>query len=210
MSARLARYSLSGGQGVISGRNSTGGWAMPDIDDGATPRTEKPGGEVWRAVRLAAIVIAIAPWLGACSPGRPPAPAPAPGAVSRPAIAVQSLPPAAPGPSINEKPLAGPIALAPSMTGAPPAASAPPALRPEPPAVSATPAAPAPPTPAPAPVAMPAPPPAPAVGMPAPAPIAATPQPSAISCPPGATAVWSEPDLAGTPVAICRRLPTGR
>jgi len=177
---------------------------MPEAGNRAIALRQKPRGDAWgrrgvrswafspRACPVGAIITVIPLWLGACSPSEPAAQAP----------------PASLGSSITVQPLTGPIALAPSVTGAP----APAAATPEPSPMPAPPPAP-PPAPAPA-VAMPAPPPAPAPVAeasppPAPAPVAATPPP-AIFCPPGATAVWSEPDLAGTPVAICRRLPTGR
>jgi 2-oxoglutarate dehydrogenase E2 component (dihydrolipoamide succinyltransferase) len=91
---------------------------------------------------------------------------------------------ASPASPITAEPSAGPIALAPSMTGAPAPAPAP---LPEPaPAVAAP---------------EPLPPPAPA-----PAEAAAVETPAAPSpCPPGQIAVISKPDMAGTPVVLCRR-----
>src|SRR6266567_3294202 len=118
---------------------------MPDIADGWVAPREKTGRAAWRigAVRSAMTAVAIALWLGACSPVEHPAP---------PAVADISPP------TIVEPP-PGPIALAPSITGTP----VPP---PAPVRAAATPAPPlAMPLEA---VALPAPPPAPAVAMPAP------------------------------------------
>ncbi len=93
----------------------------------------------------------------------------------------------------------GPIALAPSMTGVPAPSPAPARPLPPPPARSIAVATPAPPPRPAAAVEIPTPPPTPfaAVGIPTVAPF---------PCPPGAIAMWSEPDVAGTPVPICRRL----
>jgi hypothetical protein len=153
---------------------------MPGIDDRAIVLRQQPsrGGSSCRVVRSVAIISAIPLWLGACSPiGQ---------STSQAAVA---------SPPTTVKPLPGPIVLAPSMTG--PLALAPP---PAPP-----------PTPAPA-LAMPAPPPgaALAVAIPAlpPGPTTAVEIPTfaSVPCPPGAIAMWGEPDMSGTPVPICRRL----
>ena len=84
-------------------------------------------------------------------------------------------------PSIAPEPIPGPIALAPSMTG-----TAPPA-RPS----------------VPAPVRHLTPPPVPPTAV-------AIPVAALAPCPPGSIAMWSEPDVTGTPVPICRRLPPPR
>jgi pyruvate dehydrogenase E2 component (dihydrolipoamide acetyltransferase) len=111
------------------------------------------------------------------------------------------------------EPARGPIVLAPGMTGAPPAAPSPVPARP----VAASRPVPAPPLPAAA-VEMSAPPPAsaptPERAMPVAVPMSSAaveiPTFAPVSCPPGAIAMWSEPDVTGTPVAICRRLPPPR
>ncbi len=65
---------------------------MSDIDDGAISLTEQRRRAARRicVVRSAAIIIAVAPWLGVCGP-RPSAPAPV--ATAEPPVTVQSLPP---------------------------------------------------------------------------------------------------------------------
>ncbi len=172
---------------------------MPTIDDGAISLREKPGRDLWpiRVVRSTAIIIAIPLWLGACSLPQRSEPAPI----------------ASPTPPVALKPTPGPIALVPSMTGTPlppPAPARPPAPPPRPATAVATapPLAP-PPAPAAAPPVAPPPPLAstqPAAPPAAPATADAIAAPPSIPCPPGTMAMWSEPDLAGTPVAICRRL----
>ena len=92
-------------------------------------------------------------------------------------------PPTAAGtnpPSVEPTPAPGPIALAPSITGA------------------------AAPVPAPVPVPPPLPPPLPLPPPPVPAAAVEIPTFAPASCPPGAIAMWSAPDSAGAPVAICR------
>jgi hypothetical protein len=175
---------------------------MPDIDDAAIALSEKPAREARRIrlVRSAAIVLALSAWLGACAPSEPAAPAPL--TSPSPPITVTPLP--GPNPPVAANPSTGPIALAPSMTGAP--ATAPPP-KPTPPATAEP--------PAPTAVASPAPAPPPASAQPVaspPPPVSTQPAGDSTAaaaigpCPSGTIAVWSEPDLAGTPVAICRRL----
>jgi hypothetical protein len=96
-------------------------------------------------------------------------------------------------PTIAEAPL-GPIALAPNITGTPlpPPTPASAVAIPAPPSSMPVAAVALPPEPPPAPVAVETP--------------AAAPSP----CPPGATAVLSKPDMSGTPVLLCRRLPPTR
>lgn len=114
---------------------------------------------------LIVFALSLAPWLGACSP------------IKEPAADAARIPDS----PITAETLAGPVALAPSLTGAP----ATPAL---PEASPAKPAAP------------PAEPPA-STAMSAAAPA---------RCPPGSIAMWSQPDAAGTAVSICRRLNPAR
>ena len=145
---------------------------MPTIDD--APISPWP----IRAARLVVVIAAVALWLGACAPieDRPP---PTAAGTNPPSVEPASAP--------------GPIALAPSITGAAAPVPAP---------------VPVPPPPRPLPAAAPAarsrcrdartaPPPsaAAAVEIPTFAPA---------SCPPGAIAMWSAPDSAGAPVTICR------
>ena len=111
-------------------------------------------------VRSGAVMLVTALYLAACVPIE------------------NSAPPAAAAPA------AGPIALAPSMTGTPAPPPAPVIPWPAPP----TPAAPASMSTPPAAVATP-------VAAPSPSP-----------CPPGAIAMLSKPDFGGTPVPICHRL----
>jgi 2-oxoglutarate dehydrogenase E2 component (dihydrolipoamide succinyltransferase) len=157
---------------------------MPEIEDAAFALWETPGQRAWRhrAARSAAIVIVVPLWLGACAPADHSAPAPlaSPGAPIT--VEPSTGPIASPGSPSTAEPSTGPIALAPTMTGAP---APEPAPLPEP-----APAAPE-----------PLPPPAPA-----PAEAAAVETPAAPSpCPPGQIAVISKPDMAGTPVVLCRR-----
>jgi hypothetical protein len=129
--------------------------AVPTIDDG--PISPRP----IRAARLVVVIAAVSLWLGACVP-----------------IEDRS-PPTAAGtnpPSVEPAAAPGPIALAPSITGA------------------------AAPVPAPGPV----PPPLPLPPPPVPAAAVETPPFAPASCPPGAIAMWRAPDAAGAPVTICR------
>jgi hypothetical protein len=166
---------------------------MATIDDGPLSQGGKPGRAprqvrvvrpvaVTRAV-IRAVIVAIPVWLGAC------------------ALMEDWPPPTAAGinpPAVEPAP--GPIALAPSMTGGPAAVPSPVAA----PARPLAPSRPLPPLPAPAAaVAMPAPPPAPSAAV-------VIPTFAPILCPPGAIAMWSEPDAAGTPVPICRRFHPSR
>lgn len=157
---------------------------MPTIADRALSRGGKSGRRP--AAMIAPAIIAIPVWLGpvwlgACAPMQdwpPPATAGTNPPTVEPAPCPITSAPIGPGPITS-----APIVLAPSMTGA----AAPP------PAPTHT-AAPVPPPSRPAPPpAMPA----AAVDIPTFAPV---------SCPPGAVAMWSGPDAAGVPVAICRRL----
>jgi hypothetical protein len=152
----------------------------------------------WPAAVIAAIIVGIPAWLlGACGLMQE---LPAPEAAGIDARMVEP----SPGPIAS-----GPIVLAPSMTGAP----VPPTTPPSPPATPVVAVAPTPPLsrPLPPPIIPVAAPPAPPalaipVAMPAPAPAAPVDIPTfaPVSCPPGAIAMWSEPDAAGTPVPICR------
>ena len=149
---------------------------MPNIDD--APISPWP----IRTARLVVVIAAVAPWVGACAPmeDRPPPTAAGTAGTNPPSVEPASTP--------------GPIALAPSITGA------------------ATIPVPAPvPVPPPRPLPLPPPPvPAAAVAMPAPPspPSAAAtveiPTFAPATCPPGAIAMWSAPDSAGAPVTICR------
>lgn len=157
---------------------------MPTIDD--RPRTG--------TVRSAAVVVVLALSAGACAPMKNP---PAPTAAAAAPIKVEPLP--------------GPIALAPSFTGTPVAASSPPAQPTPAVADEATAVNPVP-VPAAAAATRPAAPiPAAAVATSAPAPVA--PEGSAPvaggglpQCPPGTIAMWSQPDVVGTRVGICHAL----
>ncbi|HEV2335413.1 MAG TPA: hypothetical protein VGS13_07945 [Stellaceae bacterium] len=151
---------------------------MPDVEAVALRQNARRGAWRRRMVRswafspracpVGAIAIAVLVWFTACAPAEEPGatPAPAPLAGPRPATIVE--------------PSAGPIPLAPSMTGTV-APALPPAQSPAPP-----------------------PEPAPAIAMPEPPPPAPSP------CPPGQIATWSKPDMAGTPVVLCRPLNPGR
>ncbi|HEV8679481.1 MAG TPA: hypothetical protein VGQ90_08915 [Stellaceae bacterium] len=172
---------------------------MPSSDDGKRSRPGRFGS--------ALILTALSLLIGACAPIN------------------ESAPPGAANSPIAAEPLPGPIALAPSITGAPAASSTPrrsaPAVAtqtpsPEPIEAAATPALPPTPT---ATVAAPAasPKPVPAVATPAtPATAVAAPAPTASvedsvpiptgplpQCPPGTIAMWSKPDIIGTRVGIC-------
>ena len=148
----------------------------------------------WRGVARAAGITALF-WLGACMPAEPP------GSGEETAAAAPAVPVESAGP-------VGPVALAPSMTGMSAAPTEPP--------VRSTAAAPPPPAPEPAPVAVAPPPPPPPPAPPAPEPtvvVAAAPADAAtappapsIVCPPDSVAMWSKPDLAGVPAAICHQL----
>jgi hypothetical protein len=127
-------------------------------------------------------------------------------------VPVTDAPPGTAGsaqPPIAAKPLPGPVALAPGMTGGAPAPAAVHPAAP-PPAPIAAPAAAIPAAPAPAPVT-PSPPPAPvqpAASAPTAVPAVAIPAaaPPGASCPQGSIGMWSPPDVTGTAVYICRRL----
>lgn len=167
---------------------------MPVISD--RPFTQ--GGKLlrWQAPVAAASIIATSVWLGACGMMQDWPPPDATG-TQRPAVeAARHAPGAiAPGP-IAPGPIApGPIVLAPGMTGVPPPTPAH-AMAAAPAPASAPPSRTVP--PAPAPLA------APAAAMPAAAVDIPTVAPAI--CPPGTVAMWSQPDAAGAPVAICRRL----
>jgi hypothetical protein len=164
---------------------------MHDIDDGTISARKKSGNDASRPhLRSAAIVVALTALLAACSLVQP-----------KPTEAAAEA-----SPPVVTEPL-GPIALAPSLTGVPTPPPAP--VRPEAARITAVPLAPpAPPPPEAPPIAaVPPPPPTPAEpAAPPPAPAAAIPATVPIICPPGSIAMWSEPDLAGTAVPICRRL----
>jgi hypothetical protein len=146
------------------------GEVMPDLDKG------------W--VVLISAVWAVAVWLGGCAPAEQ--------AMHEPVVV--------PSPPVAVEKAAGPIVLAPELTGHPPPPPKPPRA-----------AAPTVPPPSPAPPPVIAAPPPPAVrASPAAAPIeppAATALPEAAppQCPPGMIGRWSPPDSAGVPVFICRR-----
>jgi hypothetical protein len=176
---------------------------MPEIEDAAIAPRENPGHRAWhhrtarswafspRACPVGAIVVAVPLWLGACAPADRSAPTPFAGSSAPITVEPSTGPIASPGAPIIAEPSAGPIALAPSMTSAPAPA---PVLAPPPepaPAVAA-------PEPLPA-VAAAEPPPAPAAAAAAETPVAPSP------CPPGQIAVISKPDMAGTPVVLCRQ-----
>ena len=152
----------------------------------------------WRAAVIAAIIVGIPAWLGACGLMQEWPPPETAGINAR----MVEPSPGATAP--------GPIVLAPSITGAP-------ASPPAPPSPPATPVAAAPtpplsrPLPPPAmPVAVPPAPPEPAIPVAARAPAPAAPVDiptfAPASCPPGAIAMLSEPDAAGVPALICRRV----
>jgi hypothetical protein len=133
--------------------------AVPTIDD--APISPWP----IRAARVVVVIAAVALWLGACAPmeDRPPPTAAGTAGTNPPSVEPASAP--------------GPIALAPSITGAA--------------------------APVPAPVPVP-PPPLPLPPPPVPAATVEIPTFAPASCPPGAIAMWSAPDSAGAAVAICR------
>lgn len=163
---------------------------MRRIGDQATRSCDRPG----RDRQSAAILLALLFGLAACAPIKEGAPAKTT---------------AGPNPPVTTEKLA-PVALAPGMTGgpaAPPSAkpspspaatAAPPAEPAAPPA--ATPAAATPAAPTPAAATPPAATPAVAAAPPAP------PPPPGVSCPLGTIGMWSQPDIIGTPVYICRQL----
>jgi len=127
----------------------------------------------------AAIILALLFGLAACAPIKP------------------GEPPkttASPNPPVTTERLA-PVALAPGMTGGP--AASPSATRSASPVAAAAPASP-PAIPA---VATPAAA-TPAVAAAPPAP----PPPPGVSCPLGTIGMWSQPDIIGQPVYICRQL----
>ena len=97
---------------------------------------------------------------------------------------------ASPNPPVTTERLA-PVALAPGMTGGP--AASPSATRSASPVAAAAPASP--------PAAIP-PAATPAVAAAPPAP----PPPPGVSCPLGTIGMWSQPDIIGKPVYICRQL----
>jgi hypothetical protein len=123
-----------------------------------------------------ALAMGAAAWLAACVP----------------AVEVKSETVAAPAPVVAEA-LPGPIALAPQLTGPPPAAGAP---EPTAATIAAVLAA-----PAPAQVETRA---VPAATL-ATAQVAA-PAPPPVTCPSDTVGMWSGPDVAGASVYICRRL----
>jgi hypothetical protein len=198
---------------------------MPTIDDRSfmaqreNRRCSVAGmGDAARTV-IAAVIVAVPLWAGASAlnqeagagtSNQPPAAEPARGPIvlapSMTGASTSNQPPAV-------EPARGPIVLAPSINGAPPAA---PSAVPARPVAASRPVL-APPLPAAA-VKIPAPPPASAptpegamhVALPMPSAADEIPTFAPVSCPPGAIAMWSEPDLTGTPAAICRRLPPPR
>jgi hypothetical protein len=130
-----------------------------------------------RRQKIAATLAAVLLSLAGCVPVDGTAP-PGPGAT----------PPAGAGagqPVAAEK-LSAPVALAPGMTGQPPA-----------PAPSAAPAPPAGPPPAP--------PPAASAAIPAAAPAGEPPPAGTAPCPPGTIGAWSAPDVVGARVYICHQ-----
>jgi hypothetical protein len=160
---------------------------MPTINDRSLSQKAKAGRALWRpaVVRPAAIAVALSLGIAGCAPVKNSEPSAAAGA--RSPIKVELLP--------------GPSSLAPSITGAAAASSAPTRRPASPPAPAAAAASPA-----------PAPPPTPATAAAAPAPTVspadAVPIPTGklASCPPGTIAMWSEPDVIGVRVAICHAL----
>jgi hypothetical protein len=202
---------------------------MPTIDDRLfmarreNRRCSVAGmGDAARTV-IAAVIVAVPLWAGACALNQDWVPQAAAGTSNQlpavePARGPIVLAPSMTGAGTSNQPPAveparGPIALAPSMTGAPPAAPSPVPARP----VAASRPVPAPALPAAA-IEMPMPPPASAptpegamhVALPMSSAADEIPTFAPVSCPPGAIAMWGEPDATGTPAAICRRLPPPR
>jgi hypothetical protein len=102
---------------------------------------------------------------------------------------------AAPGAAVSAEALPGPVALAPEVTGAPPAKPAAAATAEKIAAVLAAP------KPVPAPEAT--------AATATPAAAEASPAPPPVRCPPDTVGKWIGPDVVGAPVYICRRLTSG-
>ncbi|HVB14993.1 MAG TPA: hypothetical protein VNF04_00510 [Stellaceae bacterium] len=169
---------------------------MRRIGDQATRYRDGPG----RDRQPAAIMLALLFGLAACAPIKPGEP-PKTTASPNPPVTTERLAPVALAPGMTGGPAASPSAKpAATPSVSPVAAAAPPAEPPAPASPPATPPAATPPAAIPPAATRAAATPAVAAAPPAP------PPPPGVSCPLGTIGMWSQPDIIGKPVYICRQL----